>query len=41
MKLITMIQAAALVVLAVVGAYAASDSPKMCPSKDAAEACEL
>ncbi|MFZ5964648.1 hypothetical protein ACOXXX_17005 [Thalassococcus sp. BH17M4-6] len=41
MKLLTLIQAAVLVILTVFGAFAASTETKPCPMQNAAEVCEL
>ncbi|MEB3420831.1 hypothetical protein ACFSDD_12055 [Salipiger marinus] len=41
MKLLTLIQAAALAVLAVFGAYASSETPKSCPSLAVSDHCDL
>ena len=41
LKFITLLQAAALVVLTVFGAYAASNTPAPCPTLNAEQVCEL
>ncbi|MDJ0823218.1 MAG: hypothetical protein QNJ09_15595 [Paracoccaceae bacterium] len=41
MKLLTLIQAAALVVLAVAGAYAASDTQQTCSAPHTGATCDL
>ncbi|KMK67201.1 hypothetical protein [Puniceibacterium sp. IMCC21224] len=41
MKLITILQAIALAMLMVAGAYASARAPQACPSVDAVAQCEL
>lgn len=41
MKLITVLQAAALVILTVFGAYAANTTPDPCPTLNRSQACDL